>query len=654
MYRWEPTPKPSRARPRLLSSRLGLQSPKPQESFSCRKGAGRQSQWKEAVATYNQLKFGSLETDAVCCGAVLQACQASAWHLAYSMFWQVQEASMQLSVICCNIALSFSGQQESWHRTIGLLLWMSSLAMRPDSQSYAPALGSVTTWAQSLQLLHQAPPNRILSNVAMATIAGAWRWSFSLFCDLRAARPLPDTIFLNTFLSSLERSCQWQLAVSMLQTPPESLNPNRVSFNACLHACGEAEQLDQALQLLASMEDRGPSPDVISYSAVLNTCARLAQWRLALEELRRMQRRHVSPDVVALNAAMSACAEAVQWQTCLSMLQTSSAGDADSISYNAFLKACDKSAQWTVALCMHAQMLCTRTGCTTTTYNTLLSCCQRSSQWEHATRLLAMMTSQHCPADIISFNACLGALRRGSQWQHALSLLDMMTRSRVRSDVVTLVEALGALADGEASARPGLAPSLAQGIAASVRDCMEPGVQAEASRPSGLAITACDSLASQRLPETFESQWLLRRYALRPALRALRGPVPRPLASRALRLRDPALERQHSLGASLTKEALLELEGPSVRPFPLPWMLRASQAPEATDVPSLWGSMGFSRGAHTGIHKCLLKLFLSQDITLNPENPYCRILERFIGAPSCSTNSFFQGPGLWERSEVVL
>ena len=387
------------------------------------------------MATYNQLKFGSLETDAVCCGAVLQACQASAWHLAYSMFWQVQEASMQLSVICCNIALSFSGQQESWHRTIGLLLWMSSLAMRPDSQSYAPALGSVTTWAQSLQLLHQAPPNRILSNVAMATIAGAWRWSFSLFCDLRAARPLPDTIFLNTFLSSLERSCQWQLAVSMLQTPPESLNPNRVSFNACLHACGEAEQLDQALQLLASMEDRGPSPDVISYSAVLNTCARLAQWRLALEELRRMQRRHVSPDVVALNAAMSACAEAVQWQTCLSMLQTSSAGDADSISYNAFLKACDKSAQWTVALCMHAQMLCTRTGCTTTTYNTLLSCCQRSSQWEHATRLLAMMTSQHCPADIISFNACLGALRRGSQWQHALSLLDMMTRSRVRTGV---------------------------------------------------------------------------------------------------------------------------------------------------------------------------------------------------------------------------
>eukprot|EP00439_Symbiodinium_sp_Y106_P051050 s3215_g6.t2 len=542
--------------------------------------AGRQKQWKEAVATYDQLKFGNLETDAICCGAVLQACQASAWHLAYSMFWQVQEASMQLSVICCNIAASFSGQQESWHRTIGLLLWMSSMAMRPDSQSYAPALSSMTTWTQSLQLLHQAPPNRILSNVAMATIAGAWQRCFDIFYDLRAARPLPDTIFLNTFLSSLERSCHWQLAVSMLQTPPESsLKPNRVSFNACLHACGEAEQLDQALQLLKSMEDHGRwRPDVISYSAVLSACARLAQWTLALDELGRMQRRHVLPDVVALNAAMSACAEAVQWEMCLRMLQTSSARDADTISYNAFLKACDKSAQWMVALSVHAQMLHVRTGCTTTTYNTLLSCCQRSSQWVHATRLLAMMTSQHCLADVISFNACLGALRRGSRWQHALAVLDAMTRSRVRSDAVTLVEALGTLAEGEAPARLCLAPSLARRIAESVRDCMEPSVQAEASRPSGLAVTACDALASQQLPETFESQCLLRRYALRPALRALRGAGLRLFGSRVLRLRNPALERQHSLGASLTKEALLELEGRSVRPFPPPWMLGASQA----------------------------------------------------------------------------
>ena len=48
----------------------------------------------------------------------------------------------------------------------------------------------------------KVPPNQILSNVALATFTGAWRWGVCLFYDLRAARPLPDTIFLNTFLTS--------------------------------------------------------------------------------------------------------------------------------------------------------------------------------------------------------------------------------------------------------------------------------------------------------------------------------------------------------------------------------------------------------------------------------------------------------------------
>ncbi|CAE7494387.1 unnamed protein product [Symbiodinium natans] len=544
-------------------------------------GAGRRGQWREAVTTYHGLQASRLEADAVSCGAVLQACQASAWKLACSFLWQIQEASVELSLVCCNIAMSLSGQRESWYRTISMLIWMCSIAMRPDAQSYTPALGSSRTWGLSLWLLRQTRPNRILSNVAVASMARAWQWSFDLFYDLQAARPLPDTIFLNTFLSSLERSEQWQLAVSVLQASLKGspVTPNLVSFNACLHACGEAAQLDQALQLVRCMEaSRGPSPDVISYSAVLNACAKLVQWTLALDELGRMQRRSVLPDVVALNAAMSACAEAVQWEMCLHMLTTSSGVDPDSVSYNAVLKACEKSAQWALAMSMYWQMARSRVGCTTATYNTLLSCCQRSTKWEHATLLLSTMLSQHVLPDIISFNACLGALRRGSQWQQAISVFHWMPHVDVRSDTVTVVELFGALA---AAARAPQARRVAASLVACaplVRDCMQPALELEARRPTGLAVTACDCLVSHQLREPFECQQLLRRHGLRPVLRTLRRARWSEPSGRALQLRDPVLERQHSLGASLTKDALLDLEGREPELMPPPWMLRASQA----------------------------------------------------------------------------
>ena len=173
------------------------------------------------------------------------------------------------------------------------------------------------------------------------------------------------------------------MAVAVLEASHGSVaSPNVISFNACLHACDEAERLDRALELLRSMEARRrPSPDVISYSAVLNACAKLSEWAVALEELRTMHLHQVLPDIIAVNAAMSACAEAIQWEVCCCMLSTRSGADLDTVSYNAFLKACEKSEKWALALETFTKMIHHQVGCSVATFNTMLSCCQRGSQW---------------------------------------------------------------------------------------------------------------------------------------------------------------------------------------------------------------------------------------------------------------------------------
>ena len=76
----------------------------------------------------------------------------------------------------------------------------------------------------------------------------------------------------------------------------ESLEPDLITYNAAIIACGKAKQPEIALGLLAEMQNKGLDPDVIAYSAAISACERASQPERSLDlpaEIGRPERHHI-------------------------------------------------------------------------------------------------------------------------------------------------------------------------------------------------------------------------------------------------------------------------------------------------------------------------------------------------------------------------
>ncbi|CAJ1407753.1 unnamed protein product [Effrenium voratum] len=319
-----------------------------------------------------------------------------------------------------------------------------------------------------------------------------------------------------------------------------------VAYTKAIQAEGRGRHWDQALRSFQDLR-----PDVVSFTALLRACARLARWEVALSQLVAMESRKLKPDLIARNAALSACAEAMQWPRCLALLAEAADG-ADGVSCNAVLKAFEKSMQWERALDLYSHMGQLGKTRSLVTCNTVLSTCQKSGQWERTLDCFREMKELQILPDLISLNAVLGAAKRGAAWQSSWQLLEDAGRQRIRRDAISLLEAFAAFAESESEPSPRVGAALCE-LRAEVRDLSRPSLK-EVERPLGLAVTVCDALLAYGVASDAPSAACLGRYVLRPVLRRLR--------KEAAEGEDSAvLERQHSLGAQLTAQALKVLAG---------------------------------------------------------------------------------------------
>ncbi|CAL4965838.1 unnamed protein product [Urochloa decumbens] len=91
----------------------------------------------------------------------------------------------------------------------------------------------------------------------------------------------------------------------------EAREKNAVTWNALITSYAAAGMCDEALGVLALMEQRGSIvvPNVVSWSAVIGGFASSGDMEQAVELFRQMQQRRLSPNVVTLATVLSACAE---------------------------------------------------------------------------------------------------------------------------------------------------------------------------------------------------------------------------------------------------------------------------------------------------------------------------------------------------------
>lgn len=385
----------------------------------------------EALDIFDHLRSTQLEVDAVCCGTALQACSKRGWQRGIGLFWETRLQSIQPSLISSNVLLRAVSKHEPWAKLLRFLSWMMMADFTLDSHTFG-ALGSLP-WAFSLRNVRDPTTPILLNTVISSMPSKSWPWSFQLLGKFHLNRLAADTVLLNSLLTTLERSCQWQSAIQFLvscmkKSHGTTATPNTVSFNACLSACDAAHEVQQALLLLHSMEkDHDTQPDVVSFSAVLSACAKTAQWETALEQVADMRLREVSLDTIACNSLTSTCAEAMQWERSLQLLDSDTV---DTVTFNAVLKGLEKSMLWQHALAILSVMEVKQVKASLITYNTLMSTCQKCSQWEWSMHILSNMAPIHqLGPDLVSYNTCLAACKKGTAWQESLVLSRNLQRT---------------------------------------------------------------------------------------------------------------------------------------------------------------------------------------------------------------------------------
>jgi len=84
------------------------------------------------------------------------------------------------------------------------------------------------------------------------------------------------------------------------------LEPNTITYNAAISACGQGGQWERALPLLEGMKERGLEPDIITYSAAISACGKDGQWERALALLEEMKKRGLEPNNITYSAIIEA------------------------------------------------------------------------------------------------------------------------------------------------------------------------------------------------------------------------------------------------------------------------------------------------------------------------------------------------------------
>lgn len=177
----------------------------------------------------------------------------------------------------------------------------------------------------------------------------------------------------------------------------QSLSSDVISFDACISACGKAEQpwqlsiaLTTALAVMASRLDKAAS--LVTYNATLSACKVTSGWVQSLEQFTKVLRSRTSPDVVTHNAAITACR---QWQWAFYMFHQlermqdePAAVAADIITYGAVIKASEHVALWQSALTWLGKARNHSLRPDVIACNSSISACEKAAQWLQSCCLL--------------------------------------------------------------------------------------------------------------------------------------------------------------------------------------------------------------------------------------------------------------------------
>lgn len=261
----------------------------------------RKKAWQAALNLVF-LTCNSIKLHLVSLNSAAAACVRTSWAFALQLTEHLRDTTS------VNIAIAAASQIRNWLLSLILLDRIHNLSLRADTISYNTAGGAVG-WKKALWLIPGRPE--------VSGWQGTKDWKGN---DM-------DAVGLNTVLTSVSRSTNWQRVMSLLASAPEI----RVSINiqcltGCLSVCEREGYWQKAVDLMRLVSSKGldqnMSPDQKSMSTMVGACGKQSQWKVALFVLgQEMPQRSVLPDAIAFSTAINACSDGTdRWQTALGVL----------------------------------------------------------------------------------------------------------------------------------------------------------------------------------------------------------------------------------------------------------------------------------------------------------------------------------------------
>jgi len=368
---------------------------------------------------------------------------------------------------------------EYWRDAVRLVSDMQAAALDPSSNVPYPNEALHSTAMQvcsnanrpkaALSLLARMKEQVELDRCSIAVPPDAFCYNVAI----AACRKLPSNNPANP-------GAGWRTAVGLLvELRLRGLRATTSTYSATISACAEAGKAHQALTLLNELKSDGTSdgdtpghglqPDRITYNACLSALnkactlggqfptqkAHLAALRLLQEMQVRFQ---IEPDARTYAAAISACSHDTAghgWKSALSLLEEMRAKNLfiDNFSYNAALSCLDRGGQWETALRVLGEMKENGRRARAQQQQSLASASDEVDSDDPRVNFQKVEKPVGGAPDAISYACVLGALKQAGRFREAHEMLAGM-----ESDLAFHEEEQRRAAEAQEHAAPGEVP----------------------------------------------------------------------------------------------------------------------------------------------------------------------------------------------------
>lgn len=286
-----------------------------------------QQNWQGAAALVQRMGFLGISQNVFSCGAMMEACTASAWQLSLSTLKWMLKTRLSPDEFGADTRLAAS-------RRAG---WQSAMvALTINASTLNIALGNVglglslTTLEKAVQWLHALDLldtfarkalryNVINTNSLISCLekVGYWRQALPLLFRMGQVNLLPDTVSCSATVSACEEQGRWREAAHLSSKQGNSL----MVFAGAVSASEKALRWPRALQVLSMMPQLRLTADLVTFNATLRALERGLCWQMVLEVFEDMPKEGVVPDVVAHNSACLASENSPDCRATLLLMQ---------------------------------------------------------------------------------------------------------------------------------------------------------------------------------------------------------------------------------------------------------------------------------------------------------------------------------------------